>query len=217
MPGHTRARSVAAKHRRRDAILDAALGQSRDRELDAVTMAEIARAVGLAKGTLYLYFATKEELFLAVLERELDGWFEELDARLAAASGRLPAAALTALFADSLAARPALRRLLCLLGTVLEPNVQYERALRFKWRLAGRLTATGAELERRTVFLRPGDGARLLRQIQGLATGLQQQAEPAAAVRRILEAPGLEPLRVEFAGEFRAAAGALLTGLERTN
>jgi hypothetical protein len=47
--------------------------------------------------------------------------------------------------------------------------------------------------------------------------GLEQQAEPAPVMRRILEAPGVEVLRVEFDREFRAAVRALLTGLERTN
>ena len=212
-----RARSAQAKRLRREAILDAARRQFDHADLDAIAMTDIAGAVGVAKGTLYLYFQTKEELFLAVLERLLDEWLDQLDSALAAGSGRIPASALTQLFADSLGQRPALRRLLGLLGSVLERNVEYERALRFKWRLAGRLTATGSQLERRTVFLRPGDGARLLLQLQALVVGLQIQAEPAPVVRRILEAPGLDSLRVDFDREFRAAAGALLTGLERTN
>ena len=217
MASRTRARSVHAKRLRRDAILNAALRQFDRADLDAIAMADLAGAVGVAKGTLYLYFQTKEELFLAVLERLLDEWLDQLDSALSAGSGRIPASALTQLFADSLARRPALRRLLGLQGSVLERNVEYERALRFKWRLAGRLTATGSQLERRTVFLRPGDGARLLLQLQALVVGLQIQAEPAPVIRRILEAPGLDALRVDFDREFRATAGALLTGLERTN
>lgn len=217
MTSSTRARSAEAKNRRRDAILAAALAQFDGADFDAIAMSDLAAQVGLAKGTLYLYFETKEELFLALLQRLLDDWLDQLDAALATGAGRLPAAALTTLFADSLAARPALRRLLALLGSVLERNVEYERALRFKWRLAGRLTATGSQLERRTVFLRPGDGTRLLLQIQALVVGLQLQAEPAPVVRGILAAPGLDSLRVDFDAEFRAAARALLTGLERTN
>jgi hypothetical protein len=83
--------------------------------------------------------------------------------------------------------------------------------------VAGRLATTGALLERRTVFLRPGDGPRLLLHLQALAMGLQTLAEPAAGVRGVLNAPGLEVFRLEFAGDFRAAARAWLTGLERTN
>ncbi len=47
--------------------------------------------------------------------------------------------------------------------------------------------------------------------------GLQQQAEPAPVIGRILEAPGMEPLRIELVPEFRKALRALLVGLERTN
>jgi AcrR family transcriptional regulator len=180
-------------------------------------MGEVAAAARVAKGTLYLYFKTKEELFLALLEDDLDAWFDALDSALGFGPGRLQAAALTDVVVRSLAERPALRRLLALLGPVLEHNVEYDRALRFKWRLAARVTATGALLERRTVFLRPGDGVRVLHQLSALAAGLQQMAEPAPVMRRILEAPGMEVLRVDFEREFRGAARALLTGLERTN
>jgi AcrR family transcriptional regulator len=182
-----------------------------------ISMADVAAAAGVAKGTLYLYFKTKEELFLALLEADLDAWFNALDSALGFGAGRLQAAALSDVLARSLVERPALRRLLALQGAVIEQNVEYERALRFKWRLASRMTATGALLERRTVFLRPGDGVQLLLQLQALAAGLQQLAEPAPVMRRILEAPGMEVLRVEFERELRAALRALLTGLERTN
>lgn len=213
----TRARSREAKAERKEAILAAAAALFASGSVTAISMAGVAARAGVAKGTPYLYFKTKEELFLALLERNLDDWFDALDAALGYGTGRLQATALTDLFVSSLAERPVLRQLLALLGTVLEHNVEYDRALRFKWRLAGRTSATGALLERRTVFLRPGDGARLLRHLQALAVGLEQQAEPAPVVRRIVEAPGMEVLRVEFERELRAAVRALLAGLERTN
>src|SRR5881394_1049830 len=37
---------------------------------DAASMGEIARAAGVSKGTLYVYFANKEELFEAIVEQE---------------------------------------------------------------------------------------------------------------------------------------------------
>jgi AcrR family transcriptional regulator len=217
MPVRARARSDEAKAERRDAILAAARERLSAADPPDITMAEVANLVGVAKGTVYLYFGTKEELFLAVLEGLLEEWFDELDAELAGGAGRLPASALADLFTASLAERPGLRRLLGLLGSVLERNVEYERALRFKWRLVGRVTSTGSQLERRTVFLRPGDGARVLLHLYALVIGLQQQAEPAPVIRRVLDAPGMDALRVDFDRDFRAAAGALLTGLERTN
>lgn len=212
-----RARSPKAKAQRRDVILAAARDRFAAGHPAEISMVEVAAAAGVAKGTLYLYFKTKEELFLALLEHDMDAWFDAIDSALGFGAGRLQAAALSDLLVASLVERPALRRLLALLGPVLERNVEYDRALRFKWRLAARMSATGALLERRTVFLRPGDGVRLLHQLMGLAAGLEQLAEPAPVVRRILEAPGMEVLRVEFEREFRSAVRALLTGLERTN
>jgi AcrR family transcriptional regulator len=212
-----RARSPEAKNARRAEILTAARGLLADADLGTVVMDDVARQAHVAKGTLYLYFRTREELFLGLLEHALEDWFDALDARLAGGQGWIPATALADLVTASLGPRLLFRRLLAQLGPVLEHGLDDERALRFKWRIAGRLATTGALLERRTVYLRPGDGARLILHLQAFAAGLQPLADPAPPVRRALLAPGLDALRLDFEKEFRAAVGALLTGLERTN
>lgn len=43
---------------------------------DAASMNDIARAAGVSKGTLYVYFANKEELFKAIVEQECDAQAE---------------------------------------------------------------------------------------------------------------------------------------------
>ena len=66
------------KRERHDAILDAAervLLHSPDR---VASVAEVADDAGLAKGTVYLYFPSKEELLLAVHERRIDGFFRDV-------------------------------------------------------------------------------------------------------------------------------------------
>jgi AcrR family transcriptional regulator len=212
-----RARTADAKSRRRAQILDAAIGFLDKGDPNQITVASVAARAGVAKGTVYLYFRTKEELFLGLTERLLEEWFDELDAALAGGQGWIQASALANLLTEALDRRPLLRHLLGVLGPVLEQNLDADRAVRFKWRVAGRMTATGTLLERRTVFLRPGDGTRVLLHLQALAAGLQVLAEPPTPVRQVLDAPGLELFRLEFAREFRSAARALLTGLERTN
>ena len=59
-----RARSDEQKAAREGAILSAARAYIDEVGYDAVTMAELGRRAGVAKGTLYLYFRTKEEVFL---------------------------------------------------------------------------------------------------------------------------------------------------------
>jgi AcrR family transcriptional regulator len=54
---------------RREQILDAALRLWTAHGFDATTVDALAREAGVAKGTVYLYFATKEDLFAAAVER----------------------------------------------------------------------------------------------------------------------------------------------------
>lgn len=69
-----RARDTAAKLSRRRQLLEAAAACLDAAGYAATTMSEIAIAAGLAKGTTYLYFRSKEELFLELLLEELEDW-----------------------------------------------------------------------------------------------------------------------------------------------
>ena len=71
---HSRARSDDAKRERRQFILTTADQLLRREGFDAFTMNKLAAAAGLAKGTLYLYFATREELVLVIYTDLHDGW-----------------------------------------------------------------------------------------------------------------------------------------------
>jgi AcrR family transcriptional regulator len=62
-----RAYDDASKDQRRKSILDAVESLLRQGAGRLPSAAEIAAASGLAKGTLYIYFRTKEEIFAALL------------------------------------------------------------------------------------------------------------------------------------------------------
>lgn len=63
----TQARRSREKERRRQEILDAAKQLFFEQGFVATTMDQIAGRVELSKGTLYLYFKSKEELYIALL------------------------------------------------------------------------------------------------------------------------------------------------------
>lgn len=64
-----RARTDAARDARRHALLDAALDEFFERGFTAARTDDIARRAGFSKGTLYLYFPSKEALFNELVER----------------------------------------------------------------------------------------------------------------------------------------------------
>lgn len=63
-----RARTDEAKEQRRRALLDAALAEFFERGFSAARMDDIAARAKLSKGTLYLYFDSKEALFTSLVE-----------------------------------------------------------------------------------------------------------------------------------------------------
>lgn len=72
-----RARSKAAKLQRKDAILAAAEILLRQLGHGAMTMQAVATKAGLGKGTLYLYFSSREILVFGVYGRLFDRWIEQ--------------------------------------------------------------------------------------------------------------------------------------------
>lgn len=59
------------KTARPDEIIGAALEEFADRGFAAAKLDDIARRAGISKGSLYLYFATKEDIFRAVARAAL--------------------------------------------------------------------------------------------------------------------------------------------------
>lgn len=211
-----RAMSDEQKQVRRQTILDVALDLFQETSYEAVSMADVARRAGLAKGTLYLYFSTKEMLFLAIQTQMFEAWFDEVDGRLAeikAAGEHCTVEAFVDLIAGALENRPVMVRLIAILHTILEQNIDFDTALAFKQMLRARVLETGPLVEACLPFLKAGEGTRLLLQLHALIIGLQHMADPAPVVRQVLEEPGLEIFKIDFMQQFSSTLTVLLNGL----
>ncbi|WP_434346415.1 TetR family transcriptional regulator [Myxococcus virescens] len=210
-----RARKDEDKEARRQLILDEALALYQATSYAEVKMADVAGRAMLAKGTVFLYFPTKEALFLALLEDLLFAWFARLDGLLAEDTPAWTGPRLARTVAESLEGEVALTRLLALLQTVLEQNVTAEQLRPFKERLLAALLRAGTRVEQRLPFLHAGEGPRFFIHLHALVTGLRQMADVAPVAREVLEAlPHLAPLRVDFTAELTTALTTLLRGLE---
>jgi AcrR family transcriptional regulator len=137
---------------RREALLRAAAARFDSADVGSIRMADVAVDAGVAKGTVFLHFSTKEALFLALCEQELFAWLDELDERLRAL-GPSTAATVAATLTATLLPRRRLCRLLSILAAVLERNVDLELIVGWKQRLGARLLVTGARLEGCLLFL----------------------------------------------------------------
>jgi AcrR family transcriptional regulator len=69
-----RARTAEQKAQRRSAVLEAAEKFFLEVGYEAFSMSNLAKNIGIAKGTLYLYFETREDIFLTLYEQSLVRW-----------------------------------------------------------------------------------------------------------------------------------------------
>jgi len=86
------AATVRAKHaRRKEArpgeLLAAALELFVEKGFAATRAEEVAKRAGVSKGTLFLYFSSKEELFKAVVRENISGRYPEWNAKFEAYQG----------------------------------------------------------------------------------------------------------------------------------
>ena len=207
-----RARSDTDKQARREHLLATARELWRERGFATLTMSEVASRAGLAKGTTYLYFQTKEELLLALLTEELEAWFAELNAHLETA-GTLEPAQVARAVAAGFASRDTLKRLVTIQAVILEHNIGEAAALEFKRFLLHHATRTGTLLERRLRFLRQGDGMTLLQRVNALVIGFGQLSDPSEQIAAFLERDDLRPLRVDFASQLESTLLDILRGM----
>ncbi|MEQ8662851.1 MAG: TetR family transcriptional regulator [Gammaproteobacteria bacterium] len=165
-----RARSSVHKAARRAQLLAAAGQLLAEQPYEQVTLAAVARAAGLSKGSAYTYFPTKESLFLALLTERLESWRDGLIARLP--GRRRSPRTLARLIAESFAADRTLRDLLARLHTALEINVPDEEIRAFKWFLASLVSALAIQVDRTCPGLEPGQAQHLFLLVHSLVIGL---------------------------------------------
>lgn len=73
---------------RRERIIENASGLFAAKGYHGTTVDEIVQATGIAKGTFYIYFNSKEELLVEVIKRLIDGTLERIDSQLVERKGR---------------------------------------------------------------------------------------------------------------------------------
>jgi AcrR family transcriptional regulator len=163
------------KRARRDEILGAALALFLDDTRRLPAVAAIAAEAGLAKGTVYLYFRTKEEIFSALLSREWDAVLADVEASFAGHSG--DQASIVGRFilnyASFLETHPYFLRLDSLGYGHLETNLPIEEFWLFKQSFTSTLEKAAGTVDK-ALKLHAGHGVQLLVRSYALTRGLWQ-------------------------------------------
>jgi AcrR family transcriptional regulator len=165
-----RARRESEKAERREAILAAADAHLRADGFEAFSMNVLARKAGIAKGTLYLYFETREEVLLSLHARQLAAW---CDAVVRSTRKGMSDAAFVRRLLETAQADPLFLDLAARLGSVLEHNVSMERLIESKRAMRAVLLPLADHFER-CLELEPGAGFAALKSLAALLLGAWQ-------------------------------------------
>lgn len=116
---------------RRDEIVAACEQLYQTMSFKDITLKEISGVTSFSRPTIYNYFQTKEEIFLALFEREYDRWNEDLE-RILSSDKAFTRTELAGQIAKSLERRTQLLRLLSMNNYDMEENSREELLASFK-------------------------------------------------------------------------------------
>ena len=207
----TRAVAPGDKTERREAILRAAEELLHANPGGGIAVEDLARRAGLAKGTVYLYFRTREEVLLQVHLARLHGLFDALEAALAAPEVDAAYRAVRATLRH-LRSHPEFLPLATNCRSMLEANASADAELEYKLAIGQRLAAIGARVEALYPQMRRGEGMALLMSSYALMLGLWQLTDPPACLREAMQRPELAMFHVDFEKQLAAALLALWAG-----
>ena len=116
---------------KREEIINACEKLYRTMSFREITLKEISNITSFSRPTIYNYFETKEEIFLALFQREYDRWNEDLTAILNE-NEQMTKAELSEKIASSLSEREQLLKLLSMKNYDMEANSRQELLTAFK-------------------------------------------------------------------------------------
>ena len=132
---------------RREEIISACETLYQTMGFKEVTIKEIARYTSFSRPSIYNYFETKEEIFLAILQKEYWQWTEELD-RITENSDAMTRDQVAQTLARTISARSQMLKILSMNHFDMEANSRMENLVEFKKSYGATLEAVDRLLKR---------------------------------------------------------------------
>lgn len=181
-----RASSPEDKAQKKALILASALSFLQTKPYDRITMSEIALHAKIAKGTLFNYFATKEELFLRLLFDYYEILFQEfnkeLDALRPNSQNALP---FFQNYLDRFDMHTPYLGLVAILHTQLLPYVDKDVAVLYKERFEEFIVTTSRTMAERFSEFNQEKAAAFLRTLPILLIGCLHYCDPLERIEQL--------------------------------
>ena len=175
---------------RREEIMNACEKLYQTKSFKEITLKDIGAETPFSRPTIYNYFETKEEIFLALFEREYRYWTDDLHAILGEA--HTDARALADALAQSLQKRMLMLKLLAVNLYDMEENSRPERLVSFKRAYGASLSAMGDILTQNFPELDAGARQMLLLTVMEFLHGVYPYAYATEKQKAAMEEAGVQ-------------------------
>ena len=132
---------------RKEEIISACKTLYQDMSFKDITIMKIAEYTTFSRASIYNYFETKEEIFLAILEKEYDLWVDDLNS-IADSRDSMTRDEIAKALAQSLEKRELLLKLMSMNHYDMEENSRGERLYEFKIAYGNSLKAVDRLLQK---------------------------------------------------------------------
>lgn len=139
--------SPALSEARKEEIIAACAELNETMSFKEITIKEIGAATTFTRTSIYNYFETKEEIFLALLQKEYEHWVEAMH-QVMAEQETMSRKELAQALARTLSDRPRLLRLLSMNLYEMEANSRPERLAEFKVAFGASMDTVAAMIQK---------------------------------------------------------------------
>lgn len=146
---------------RKEEIIRACASLYETMSFKEITIKEIGAATSFTRTSIYNYFQTKEEIFLALLQQEYENWIADLD-ETTRSHESLTDDELARVLARSLEKRGLLLKLMSMNHYDMEENSRIERLVDFKIAYGNSIRAVARMLEKFRPQMGPADRQQFL-------------------------------------------------------
>ena len=177
-------------------IIDACRRLYRTMAFKEITLNEISKETSLSRPSIYNYFQTKEEIFLALLEEEYRLWADDLNQILSHDGYDILSFAVA--ISESIVKRETLLKILCMNLYEIEENSRTERLVEFKKHYGRTIDIIEAALEKFFPDMTTEDRTDFIYEFYPFLYGLYPYVYPTKKQMDAMKMAGMEPRKMEI-------------------
>ncbi len=183
--------SPERKQARREEIISACAALYKTMSFKEITIKDIASFTSFTRPSIYNYYQTKEEIFLALLQQEYEMWTKDLDALIPSGQGD-PRLELADRIAHTLADREQLLKLLSTNLYEMEQNSRMELLVEFKTAYKASILAVKNSLGRFCPEMQEGEREDFIYSFFPFVYGIYPYTAVSDRQRQAMDEAGIE-------------------------